>query len=171
MSIAAILHVLQHSKTTKSHRLLLIHLADHATDSGLSWPSHSQLARETGYTRRWVISAVDDLLRWGAMKEVYNAKGQTRYQLPVYDTKTHTCTCEGQLSTGHRGPCELTSQAPQSNPGRACELSSKGVKSPACNFSRPNGIAAEPLKDEPERPDAQAWEDEWGRNYDAIYGG
>jgi Helix-turn-helix domain len=171
MSIGALLHVLQHSKTTKSQRLILLHLADHATDSGLAWPSHRLLATETGYTRQWVIQAIDDLVRGGSLKVVYNAKGNVRYQLPVYDTKTKTCSCEGELSTGQRQDCQVSLQAPPGN----CKVSLAGVNSPACNPSHPNRISSEPYKDEPVKMVARFGlsteeADEFDRRYAALYG-
>jgi hypothetical protein len=167
MSIAAILHALNHSKAVKAHQLILIRLADHATDSGLSWPSHSLLARETGYTRRYVITAIQDLIRFGSIRVVLNHKGQERYQLFVYDTKHNTCSCE-QPPPG----CELSSQAPKST----CELSSEGVNSLASKSSHPNGIPAEPLTDEPVQRDGRFGlstdeADEFDRRYTALYGG
>ena len=65
MSLGALVHALQHGKVLKAHQLVFVRLADHATDSGLSWPSHSLLARETGYTRQYVIRVIADLLREG----------------------------------------------------------------------------------------------------------
>jgi len=93
MSLGALVHALQHVKVLKAHQLIFVRLADHATDSGLSWPSHSLLARETGYTREYVIRVMHDLLQQGAMKEVFDAKGRRRYQLPVYDFKRKECSC------------------------------------------------------------------------------
>jgi hypothetical protein len=147
MSIGALLHVLQHSKALKADKLILVQLADHATDSGLSWPSHSLLARETGYTRQWVITTLDRLLETGALRQVFNAQGKMRYQLHVYDTKTKTCTCETTdlPVENSSADCQLSLQAPESN----CELSSEGVNSLACNASSLKEILTEPLKDEP----------------------
>jgi hypothetical protein len=155
MSIAAILHVLNHSKALQSDQLILLRLADHATDHGLTWLARTTLARETGYTRQLVHRVLLRLQQLGEIREVWSANGQRRWEIPVYNSETRECTCHFRL------------QAPESN----CNVNPQTVTVPSCNFSRPNGIAAEPLKDEPERPDAQAWEDEWGRNYDAIYGG
>jgi hypothetical protein len=155
MSIAAILHVLNHSKALQSDQLVLLRLADHATDHGLTWPARTTLARETGYTRQLVHRVLLRLVQMGEIREVYSSVGQRRWEIPVYNSKTHECACHFRL------------QAPERN----CNVNPKSVTGPSCNSSGPNGIPAEPVKDEPERPDAQAWEDEWGRNYDVIYGG
>jgi hypothetical protein len=99
VSIAAILHVLNHSKTRQSHQLILLRLADHANSQGLSWPSKPTLARETGYGRQWIYTAIADLVRLGELRVVTSITGDPRYELHTYNTKTKTCTCEGQLST------------------------------------------------------------------------
>jgi hypothetical protein len=41
MSIAALLHVVNHTKALRADQLVLMRLADHATDSGLSWPART----------------------------------------------------------------------------------------------------------------------------------
>jgi len=94
MSLGALVHVLEHTKVLKAHQLIVVRLADHATPSGPSWPSHSLLAHQTGYTREYVIRVIHDLLTQGVITEVFDAKGRRRYQLHVYDFKQKSCSCE-----------------------------------------------------------------------------
>src|SRR5262245_13705819 len=168
MSLGAIVHGMQHVKVLKAHQLVYLRLADHATESGLSWPSHSLLARETGYTREYVIRVMQDLLQQGEIREVFDPKGRRRYQVPVYDFKRKCCGCE-QPDLG----CELSSQFPNetgSLADRNCELSSGGVNSTPANSSPANENPAEPLKEEPETTHArtrEAEDDDWRRRYDA----
>ena len=169
MSLGALVHALQHGKVLKAHQLVFVRLADHATDSGLSWPSHSLLARETGYTRQYVIRVIADLLREGVMREVCDAKGRRRYQLHVYHTKTKTCTCEGEVSTGDTADCQLSLQAPRST----CKQSPDGVNSPTANSCSDKENVVEPLTEEPEKMHVRSHEaedEEWRRRYDAMYG-
>jgi len=149
MSFGALVHALQHVKVLKAHQLIVIRLADHATDSGLSWPSHSLLARETGYTREYVIRVMHDLVTEGVVNEVFDAKGRRRYQLPVYDIKHRCCSCEQSPAE-----CELSSQLLVS----ACELSFESVNSAACKSSHSNENATEPLTEEPKKICAHAHE-------------
>jgi DNA-binding MarR family transcriptional regulator len=150
MSHGALVHVLDHAKVLKAHQLIIVRLANHATDSGLSWPSHSLLARETGYTRVYVVRVIHDLIEQGAIKEVFNMKGRRRYQLHVYDFKKKRCSCEQPADE-----YKLSTQLPKS----ACKLSSAGVNSAACKSSQANENAAEPLTEEPEKRGAHAHEE------------
>src|SRR5262245_2831061 len=127
MSLGALIHALHHTKVLKAHQLVLVRLADHANDHGLAWPAHSRLARESGYTREYVIRVMHDLVAQGVITEVFDAKGRRRYQLPVYDVKRQCCSCEQPPDT-----CEVSSQAPPGN----CELGSAPVNSAVAN-SRP----------------------------------
>jgi hypothetical protein len=109
MSIPTILHVFNHSKAKKSHRLVLLEIANHVNDkNGLAWPSQTTIARRTGLSRRWVVEIIADLVAVGELKIIPEGgpNGEQAYSIP-------------------RG-CELTSHPPR----QGCELSSKkGVNS------------------------------------------
>jgi hypothetical protein len=68
MAINTLLYVLTHSKAKKSHRLVLIEIANHTNCDGLAWPSYATLARITGLTRSWVIKIVSDLEAVGELE-------------------------------------------------------------------------------------------------------
>jgi hypothetical protein len=158
MSIAAILHVLNHSKALQSDQLLLLRLADHATDQGLTWPARTTLARETGYTRQLVHRALLRLMQLGEIREVWSADGQRRWEVPVYNSKTKECTCH------------FTLQAPKST----CNFNPPSVTGDACKSRHGKENPAEPYTDEPEKPESarnlSPDEAEWRRRYDALYG-
>jgi hypothetical protein len=143
MSLAALLHVLNHSKALQSDQLILLRLADHATEHGLAWPARTTLARETGYTRQLVHRALLRLMQLGEIREVWSAGGQRRWELPVYNSTTKACTCH------------FTLQAPESD----CNFNPPSVTGEACKSSARNGNAAEPLEDEPEKTGAHAPEE------------
>jgi hypothetical protein len=100
MAIDKILYVLTHSKAKKSHKLVLLEIANHINAEGLAWPSHSSLARKTGLTRQWVIQCIADLVFVGELEVVLNGSptGGHAYRIP---------------------PCQLSLQLPKS----ACKLS------------------------------------------------
>jgi hypothetical protein len=108
VSIQTLLHVLNNSKAKKSHRLVLIEIANHVNEkSGLAWPSQTTIALKTGLTRRWVNEVIADLVAVGELKIIPEGgpNGEHAYSIPG---------------------CELTSHPPR----RGCELSSKkGVNS------------------------------------------
>ena len=108
MSIPTLLHVLNNSKTKKSHRLVLIEIANHVNDkNGLAWPSQNTIARRTGLSRRWVNEIIGELAATGELKIIPEGgpDGEQAYSIPG---------------------CELTSHPPR----QGCELSSKkGVNS------------------------------------------
>jgi hypothetical protein len=85
MAIDKILHVLNHSKAKKSHRLVLIEIANHINNHGLAWPSYQRLANRTGLVRHWVIKIVSDLVAVGELKIVPNASptGTNAYRIPT----------------------------------------------------------------------------------------
>ena len=68
MAIHTLLHVLNNSKAKKSHKLVLIEIANHTNCEGLAWPSYQTLANKTGLTRRRVIDLVADLAAVGELE-------------------------------------------------------------------------------------------------------
>jgi hypothetical protein len=69
VSIPTLLHVLNNSKAKKSHRLVLIEIANHVNDdNGLAWPTYQTIANKTGLTRRRVIDLVAELNALGEIE-------------------------------------------------------------------------------------------------------
>ena len=69
MAIPTLLHVLNNSKAKKSHRLVLIEIANNVNDdNGLAWPTYKTLANRTGLTRRRVIDLVAQLNALGEIE-------------------------------------------------------------------------------------------------------
>jgi hypothetical protein len=97
MAIDKILYVLTHSKAKKSHRLVLVEIANHTNSDGLAWPSYQRLASRTGLVRHWVIKIVADLVATGELEIVPNAspKGTHAYRIP-----TGTVSVPGMKSSG-----------------------------------------------------------------------
>jgi hypothetical protein len=82
MAIHSLLQVLNHSKAKKSHRLVLIEIANHTNKAGLAWPSYQRLANRTGLSKRWVIQIIQDLEAVGELLVIPNGApngGQALY--------------------------------------------------------------------------------------------
>src|SRR5688500_17789056 len=98
VSIPTLLHVLNNSKTKKSHRLVLIEIANHVNDNnGLAWPSQETIANKVGLTRRRVVDLIAELKAIGEL------------EVPPHGSPT------GGLA--YRIPCETISHPP----ARPCE--------------------------------------------------
>src|SRR5687767_11939554 len=92
MSISTLLHVLNHSKTKKSHRLVLIEIANHVNDeSGLAWPSQNTIARRTGLSRRWVNEIIGELAATGELKIIPEGgpDGEQAYSIQGCELTSH----------------------------------------------------------------------------------
>jgi hypothetical protein len=100
MAINTLLQVLNFSKTKKSHRLVLIEIANHTNNEGLAWPSYQRLANRTGLVRHYVIKIVSDLVAVGELEIVANAspRGTNAYRIP-----TGTLSVPGMKSLGTIG--------------------------------------------------------------------
>jgi hypothetical protein len=85
MAINTLLYVLSHSKAKKSHRLVLIEIANHTNKEGLAWPSYQRLADRTGLTRSWVIKIVAELQRVGELEilPTGSPSGGHAYRIPT----------------------------------------------------------------------------------------
>ena len=119
MAISTLLHVLNHSKTKKSHQLVLLRIADHINKDGLAWPRPTTLARKTGLSRYWVIRCLAELVLVGELEIIPDGspQGGVAYRFPP-------CS-----------ECQLTLQLPKSN----CQLS--------CTHSV-NSVDTEPIYNE-----------------------
>ena len=109
MSIPTILHVFNHSKAKKSHRLVLLEIANHVNDkNGLAWPSYAAIARRTGLSRRWVIDIVADLASVGELRIHPNGgpDGEQAYSIPTGELTSPPPAKTGELTSP---PSELSS--------------------------------------------------------------
>jgi hypothetical protein len=101
MAINALLYVLTHSKAKKSHRLVLIEIANHTNKDGLAWPSYQRLADRTGLTRRWVIEIVSDLQAVGELEILPNGSptGGQAYRIPTSEVSSPDEIIPGEVSS------------------------------------------------------------------------
>jgi hypothetical protein len=138
MSIAAILHVLNHSKALQSHQTILVQLANHANEQGSAWPSVAALMAKTGYKRRWIETVLEELVRVGEIARE-KAGRSYRYRLPVYDRKTNTCTgaLTAHIETETDGTCAL--------PAEHAHLLPEYAQSSPANPRQDKGNPAEPI--------------------------
>jgi hypothetical protein len=104
MAIDRILYVLNHSKAKKSHRLVLIEIANHTNREGLAWPSYQRLADRTGLTRRYVIEIVSDLQAVGELEilPTGSPSGGQAYRIP-----TSELSSPGMISSGETSSLEV----------------------------------------------------------------
>jgi hypothetical protein len=84
MAINKILYVLTYSKAKKSHRLVLLEIANHTNSEGLAWPSYRTLIAKTGLSRRRVIDIVADLRGVGELEVLPHGSphGGQAYRIP-----------------------------------------------------------------------------------------
>jgi hypothetical protein len=82
MAINTLLYVLSHSKAKKSHKLVLLEIANHTNSEGLATPT--TLSRKTGLSRQWVIQCISDLILVGELEFVPHGSPQRRhaYRIP-----------------------------------------------------------------------------------------
>jgi hypothetical protein len=102
MSIPTILHVFNHSKTKKSHRLVLLEIANHVNDkNGLAWPTYETIANKTGLSRRWVIELVSDLVAVGELKIIPNGgpNGEQAYRILRGEVSSPPPARRGEVSS------------------------------------------------------------------------
>jgi hypothetical protein len=144
MSIAAILHVLNHSKALQSHQTILVQLANFANDQGSAWPSVATLMAKTGYKRRWVETVLEELVRVGEIARE-KAGRSYRYRLPVYDTKTNTCTCAvtAHIDREPDGHAHLLPEHAQLLP----EYAQSSAANPRCHKQNPAEPCIEPYSE------------------------
>jgi hypothetical protein len=101
MAIDKILHVLNHSKAKKSHKLVLLEIANHINKDGLAWPSQQRLAGITGLTRRWIVQIVSDLQAVGELDVIPGGgpHGELAYRIPGSELTSHRMKSSGELSS------------------------------------------------------------------------
>jgi hypothetical protein len=130
MAIDKILYVLTHSKAKKSHKLVLLEIANYTNCDGLAWPTPTTLARKTGLSRQWVIQCISDLLLVGELELVPRGspQGRNAYRIPE---------------------CQVSLQLPKSN----CKLS----HSESVNSVDLESVYTEPIYCKNETEDKDEW--------------
>ncbi len=100
MAIDTLLHVLNNSKAKKSHKLVLVEIANRTNKEGLAWPSYATLARATGLTRQWVIKCVADLEAVGELEILPHGSptGGQAYRIPTGQLSLPDEIIPGKLS-------------------------------------------------------------------------
>jgi hypothetical protein len=98
MAINTLLHVLNNSKAKKSHKLVLIEIANHTNSEGLAWPSYQTLANKTGLSRRRVIDLVADLSAVGEVEILPEGgpHGEQGYRIPTGEVRTPRMKSRGE---------------------------------------------------------------------------
>jgi Helix-turn-helix domain len=86
MSIRAIDWVLEHEVKPASLKLVLVILANYASDTGMAYPSTETIARKTSVSRRSVVEALDLLVEQGWLEDTGKRVGRTK-QIKVFRLK------------------------------------------------------------------------------------
>ena len=110
MAINTLLHVLNNSKAKKSHKLVLIEIANHTNNDGLAWPSYQTLANKTGLSRRRVIDLVADLAAVGEVEILPDGgpHGEQAYRIPTGEASTPRMKSRGEtISPDDFTPSEI----------------------------------------------------------------
>jgi hypothetical protein len=103
MSVRLIADVLDHVHGIPTGRkLLLVCLADHANDQGISWPSQQTLARRMGVSDRQVRTMLVELVD-GGLVEVIPRGGKSNYY-KVLVPRNSTSTPEPEFHPGTEVP-------------------------------------------------------------------
>ncbi len=131
--------VWDHSRSAKTQRLVLLALADCASDDGQNaYPSMAELMRKTGLSERGVQGSVSELIAIGELEVDFNGgpKGCNRYRIimtPAGDAPPKRV--RGARRAGRRK--DEASQAKAGNPARPA--------APA-DSAPPQGVHPEPSK-------------------------
>ena len=84
MSIEAVRHVLERSKTKGAQRLILIAIAEHADSNGIAWPSIETIARLANCSGRFVKETIKKLKSGDLIIEKGGGRGRSnRYRIPL----------------------------------------------------------------------------------------
>jgi hypothetical protein len=127
MSIREMSRVWEKSQAQRTSLLVMLALADMASDDGFCWPGQDTIAEKARTTRRSVISIIDDCVSSGELAYVSRPGQQHAYCLLVGLTpeqrkerldlfekrylagKLHTCENFSHVKKDHRG-CEKIAQ-------------------------------------------------------------
>ena len=97
MSIAAINHVLQHSRARHGSRLVLIAIADCSDEDGIAWPSVPYIARVALLEERQVRRCIAELVEANELVILRKGRGRgvpTRYQIITADILSAVATAD-----------------------------------------------------------------------------
>jgi MarR-like DNA-binding transcriptional regulator SgrR of sgrS sRNA len=84
MSIEAVRHVLERSKTKGAQRLILLVIAEHADRDGIAWPSVETIARLANCSERFVKATIKKLKAGEIILERGGGRGRSnRYRIPL----------------------------------------------------------------------------------------
>lgn len=84
MSIEAVRHVLEQSKTKGAQRLILLVIAEHADRNGIAWPSVETIARLANCSQRFVKRTIAKLDAGELVLERGGGRGRSnRYRIPL----------------------------------------------------------------------------------------
>ncbi len=84
MSIEAVRHVLENSKTKGAQRLILVVIAEHADINGIAWPSVETIARLANCSERFVKATIKKLKSGELVIERGGGRGRSnRYRIPL----------------------------------------------------------------------------------------
>ena len=84
MSIEAVRHVLEQSKTKGAQRLILLVIAEHADRSGIAWPSVETIAHLANCSERFVKRTIAKLDAGELVLERGGGRGRSnRYRIPL----------------------------------------------------------------------------------------
>jgi hypothetical protein len=84
VSVEAVRHVLEKSKTKGAQRLILLVIAEHADRNGIAWPSVETIARLANCSERYVKETIALLQTGELVLERGGGRGRSnRYRIPL----------------------------------------------------------------------------------------
>ena len=97
MSIEAVRHVLENSKTKGAQRLILVVIAEHADKNGLAWPSVQTIARLANCSERFVHTTIAKLKSGELIIERGGGRGRSnRYRIPLEKVNSGSAITEAE---------------------------------------------------------------------------
>ena len=97
VSIEAVRHVLENSKTKGAQRLILVVIAEHADKNGLAWPSVQTIARLANCSERFVHTTIAKLKSGELIIERGGGRGRSnRYRIPLERVNSGSAITEAE---------------------------------------------------------------------------
>jgi MarR-like DNA-binding transcriptional regulator SgrR of sgrS sRNA len=97
VSIEAVRHVLENSKTKGAQRLILVVIAEHADKNGLAWPSVQTIARLANCSERFVHTTIAKLKSGELIIERGGGRGRSnRYRIPLEKVNSGSAITEAE---------------------------------------------------------------------------
>jgi DNA-binding transcriptional ArsR family regulator len=143
MSIRAIDWVLDHEVKPASLKLVLLTLANYASDTGMAYPSTETIARKTSVSRRSVVEALDLLVEQGWLEDTGKRVGRTK-QIKVFRLKW----ANEQPKDAIAAPLKDAETAPLDDE-KGAEIAGKGAKTA---HQRVRKLHTEPSEEPSEEP-------------------